>query len=138
MVQVFPDTRHQRCWVHETANVLNPLPKSQHRAARSLLWEISRAATQAEAELGIGRFAATFDAQSPPAMACLVRDRPALLAFSDFPAEHWQHRRMTNPIESAFAPVRLRFSRYDSGTGVQACSERLATLAATAGFLPLA
>lgn len=106
--QVFPDTRHQRCWVHKTANVLNHLPKTQQPAAQSLLWEISRAATRTEAEQGLERFAATFEAKYPQAVACLVRDRQALLAFFDFPAEHWQHLRTTNPIESTFATVRLR------------------------------
>lgn len=108
LAQVFPSTRVQRCWVHKTANVLNNLPKTQHPQAKSALHEIYLAATKDEAEAAFERFIKTYDAKYPKATACLAKDRTALLAFYDFPAEHWAHIRTTNPIESTFATVRLR------------------------------
>jgi putative transposase len=105
---VFPSTRIQRCWVHKTANVLNSLPKSQQPQAKSALKEIYTAATKAEADKAFERFIKTYDAKYPKAVECLGKDRMALLAFYEFPAEHWMHIRTTNPIESTFATVRLR------------------------------
>ena len=109
--KVFPATRHQRCWVHKTANVLNELPKGQHPAAKSALHQIWMAATRAEAIKAFERFIATYGVKWPKAAACLEKDRSELLAFYDFPAEHWQHLRTSNPIESTFATVRLRTYR---------------------------
>ena len=106
--QVFPSTRVQRCWVHKTVNVLNHLPKSQQPSAKSALQDIYLAATKQAAEQAVERFIKTYDAKYPKAVECLVKDRAALLAFYDFPAEHWGHIRTTNPIESTFATVRLR------------------------------
>jgi putative transposase len=106
--QVFPSTRIQRCWVHKTANVLNTLPKSQQPQAKSALKEIYSAATKVEADKAFDRFIKTYDAKYPKAVECLSKDRTALLAFYEFPAEHWMHLRTTNPIESTFATVRLR------------------------------
>ena len=106
--QVFPSTRIQRCWVHKTANVLNTLPKSQQPQAKSALKEIYTAATKVEADKAFDRFIKTYDAKYPKAVECLSKDRTALLAFFEFPAEHWMHIRTTNPIESTFATVRLR------------------------------
>jgi transposase-like protein len=108
LAQVFPTTRVQRCWVHKTANVLNNLPKSQQPNAKSALHEIYMAATKAEAETAFDRFINIYEAKYPKAVECLAKDRQALLAFYDFPAEHWVHIRTTNPIESTFATVRLR------------------------------
>jgi transposase-like protein len=108
LAQVFPSTRVQRCWVHKTANVLNNLPKSQQPQAKSALHEIYMAATKADAERAFDRFIHTYDAKYPKAVECLAKDRVSLLAFYDFPAEHWVHIRTTNPIESTFATVRLR------------------------------
>jgi transposase-like protein len=108
LAQVFPSTRIQRCWVHKTANVLNHLPKTQHPQAKSALHEIYLAATKHEAETAFERFIKTYEAKYPKATECLAKDRAALLAFYDFPAEHWAHIRTTNPIESTFATVRLR------------------------------
>lgn len=108
LAQVFPTTRVQRCWVHKTANVLNNLPKSQQGQAKSALHEIYLAETKAEAQKAFERFIKTYDAKYPKAVECLSKDRQALLAFYDFPAEHWVHLRTTNPIESTFATVRLR------------------------------
>lgn len=106
--QVFGTTRGQRCWVHKTANVLNHLPKSQQPKAKAALYEIWMAATRAEAEQAFDHFLKVYRPKYPKAVACLEKDRTALLAFYDFPAEHWIHLRTTNPIESTFATVRLR------------------------------
>jgi len=108
LAQVFPTTGVQRCWVHKTANVLNNLPKSQQPKAKSALHEIYMAETNADAQTAFERFIKTYDAKYPKAVECLSKDREALLAFYDFPAEHWVHIRTTNPIESTFATVRLR------------------------------
>jgi len=109
--KVFPPTRHQRCWVHKTANVLNKLPKSQHAAARAALHEVWMSATRDDAIKAFDRFVATYGVKWPKAAECLEKDRAELLAFYDFPAEHWQHLRTSNPIESTFATVRLRTYR---------------------------
>jgi len=109
--KVFPTTRWQRCWVHKTANVLNELPKGQHAKAKGLLKEIYLAATKADANKAFDHFLGVFGAKYPKAIKCLEKDRDALLAFYDFPAEHWAHIRTTNPIESMFATVRLRTTR---------------------------
>lgn len=111
MAKVFPSTRQQRCWVHKTANVLDKLPKGQQPQAKSMLHEIWMAATRADAIKAFDRFLQTHDAKWPKAAACLQKDRAELLAFYDFPAEHWQHLRTSNPIESTFATVRLRTYR---------------------------
>jgi len=108
---VFPSTRHQRCWVHKTSNVLNKLPKSVQPAAKADLREIWQAPDRATAEAAIATFAEKYGAKYPKPAACLVKDREALLAFYDFPAEHWDHLRTANPIESVFATVRHRTVR---------------------------
>jgi putative transposase len=108
LTQIFPTTGVQRCWVHKTANVLNHLPKSQQPQAKSALHEIYLAETKADAQKAFERFIKAYDAKYPKAVECLSKDRDALLAFYDFPAEHWAHLRTTNPIESTFATVRLR------------------------------
>lgn len=105
---MFPTTKKQRCWVHKTANVLNKLPKRQQSEAKQALWQIYRAATKAEANTAFDRFLKTCQVKYPEATECLSKDRETLLAFFDFPAEHWPHIRSTNPIESTFATVRLR------------------------------
>jgi putative transposase len=106
--EVFPETREQRCWVHVTANVLNALPKSAQPAARRALAEIRDAEDRAHAEAAITAFADAFGAKWPKAVAKFVDKPQVLLAFFDFPAEHWIHLKTTNPIESTFATVRLR------------------------------
>jgi len=108
LAEVYPETREQRCWVHKTANVLDKLPKSQQRDAKPALHEIWQADSRQVAELAFDRFVATYEDKYPKAVDCLVKDRPELLAFYDFPAAHWQHLRTTNPIESTFATIRLR------------------------------
>jgi putative transposase len=106
--EVWPTTRQQRCWVHKTANVLNVLPKSVHGKAKQDLHAIYEAENRDKAEEAFDRFLAKYGARYDKAAACLTKDRDALLAFYDFPAEHWKHVRTTNPIESTFATVRLR------------------------------
>ena len=109
--EVYPEVRHQRCWVHKTANVLNALPKSLQGKAKAGLHEIWMAPTRAEAMAAFDAFLKTYQAKYPKAVEKLTRDRDALLAFYDFPAEHWIHLRTTNPIESTFATVRHRTTR---------------------------
>jgi len=109
--EVWPQTRGQRCWVHKTANVLNKLPKSQHSKAKRALQEIWMAETKKDALAAFDVFAETWSVKYDKAVDCLVKDRDALLAFYDFPAEHWKHLRTTNVIESAFATVRHRTVR---------------------------
>jgi putative transposase len=109
--EVSPATRHQRCTVHKTANVLDKLPRSVQPAAKADLREIWQAPDRATAETAIATFAEKYGAKYAKAVACLVKDRAALLAFYDFPAEHWDHLRTANPIESVFATVRHRTVR---------------------------
>jgi len=108
LTQVYGKCRRQRCWVHKTANVLNKLPKSAQKRAKAQLQEIWMAETRSDAEKAFDFFEAAYEAKYPKAVACLTKDREDLLAFYDFPAEHWVHLRTTNPIESTFATVRLR------------------------------
>ena len=109
--EVWPKTREQRCWVHKTANVLNRLPKSQHTKAKRALQEIWMAETKTDADVAFDAFIESYQVKYDKAAECLEKDRGALLAFYDFPAEHWKHLRTTNPIESTFATVRHRTIR---------------------------
>ena len=109
--EVFPGTRHQRCWVHKTSNVLNKFPKSMHPAVKADLRDIWQAETRAAAEAAMDTFAEKYGAKYEKAVSCLIKDRETLLAFYDFPAEHWDHLRTGNPIESVFATVRHRTVR---------------------------
>jgi transposase-like protein len=109
--EVWPKTRGQRCWVHKTANVLNKLPKSQQPKAKRALQEIWMAETKKDALVAFDAFVETWGIKYERAVECLTKDREALLAFYDFPAEHWKHLRTTNVIESAFATIRHRTVR---------------------------
>lgn len=109
--EVWPQTRGQRCWVHKTANVLNKLPKSQQPKAKRALQEIWMAETKNEALAAFDAFVETWGIKYDKAVECLIKDHDALLAFYDFPAEHWKHLRTSNVIESAFATVRHRTVR---------------------------
>jgi len=109
--EVWPKTRGQRCWVHKTANVLNKLPKSQQPKAKRALQEIWMAETRNDAEAAFDAFVQTYAVKYDKAVDCLSKDRTTLLAFYDFPAEHWKHLRTPNPIESSFATVRHRTVR---------------------------
>jgi len=109
--ELYPGTRHQRCWLHKTGNVLNKVPKSVQDTMKADLREIHGAPTRAAAEAAMAIFVAKYGAKYPRAAECLTKDRDALLAFYDLPAEHWDHLRTTNPIESVFATVRHRTVR---------------------------
>lgn len=109
--EVFPATKAQRCWFHKMGNVLNALPASQQAKAKAAMQDIFMAATRDDAMAAFNRFVATYGAKYPKAVDKLVQDKASLLAFYDFPAEHWQHVRTTNPIESTFATVRHRTTR---------------------------
>jgi putative transposase len=109
--EVFPGTRHQRCWVHKSANVLNKVALSVQVSMKADLREVYGAPTRAAAEAAIDVFADKYGAKYDKAVTCLTKDREALLAFFDFPAEHWDHLRTSNPIESVFATVRHRTVR---------------------------
>jgi putative transposase len=109
--EVYPDTRQQRCWVHKTVNVLNYLPKSLQPKGKKALQDIWMAENRAGAESALELFLTTYAAKYPKATDCLDKDRAALLAFYDFPAEHWTHIRSTNVIESAFSTIRHRTER---------------------------
>jgi transposase-like protein len=104
----FPETRHQRDWVHKSANVLDALPKSVHKRAKKAIKEMTEAENKAEAEKAIKEFEGEFGTKWPKAVKKITDDEEALLAFYDYPAEHWRHLRTTNPIESPFATVRSR------------------------------
>ena len=109
--ETYPDTRHQRCWVHKTANVLNYLPKSVQPKVKSALQDIWKAETKVAAESAFDLFIKTYDAKYQQATKCLMKDREELMAFYDFPAMHWQSIRSTNVIESTFATIRHRTKR---------------------------
>jgi transposase-like protein len=119
--KVFGETREQRCWFHKSGNVLNKLPKSVQPRAKSDIHEIWMAETRAEATEAFDAFLEKYQAKYPAACECLQKDRDVLLAFYDFPAEHWKHLRTTNPIESTFATIRLRHRR-TKGSGSRRAS----------------
>ena len=120
--QIWPSTSAQRCWCHKTANVLNKFPKGEQPRAKAALQEIWMAGTKVVAEGAFTLFIEKYEAKFPKATTCLSKDKDELLAFYDFPAEHWRHLRTTNPIESTFATVRLRTKR------TKGCGSRVACL----------
>jgi putative transposase len=123
--EVFPDTAHQRCWVHKMANCMNALPKSAQPAARAALCEVRDAEDRQHAQEAIERFKRDYEAKWPKAVEKVTKDAEQLLAFFDFPAEHWVHLKTTNPIESTFATVRLR-TKVTKGPGSRAAGLAMA------------
>lgn len=121
LCKIYPETRQQRCWVHKTANVLDKLPKSAQREAKNHIHQIYLAASKDEALAAFARFEEQY-VRFEKAVNCLAKDKEETLAFYDFPREHWRHIRSTNPIESAFATVRLRTYK------TKGCGTREATL----------
>ena len=111
LAKMYGNTRQQRCWVHKTGNVLNRLPKVVQPRAKQALHQIWMAETRQSAYRAFDEFIATYQLKFPKATACLAKNREELLAFYDFPAEHWPHLRTTNPIESTFATVKLRTAK---------------------------
>ena len=123
--EVFPETKEQRCWFHKTANVLAALPKSAHPGAKRALAEIWGAEDKQHARAAAKAFEAAYGAKFPKAAAKITDDLDQLLAFYDYPAEHWVHLRTTNPIESTFATVRHR-SKVTKGPGSRAAGLAMA------------
>ena len=104
--EIYPQTRRQRCWMHKTMNVLNCLPQSAQPKAKQELHNIWQAETQADAEKAFDLFIKTYEPKYPKAAVCLHKDHDELIAFYDFPAQHWQSIRTSNPIESTFGTIR--------------------------------
>lgn len=121
----FSETCEQRCWVHKTANILDKMPKSVQPRAKDRIHDMYLAETKREALKAYDEFIALYAAKYPKACNCLIEDKEVLFQFYDFPAEHWQHIRTTNPIESTFATVRHRTRR------TKGCGTRTATLTMT-------
>ncbi len=109
--RAFPSTKHQRYWVHKVKNVQNCFPRQMAPAVKSDLDDIQHAGTRAEADAALAVFSEKYGVKYPKGVACLTKDKEAMLAFFDFPAEHWGHLRTSNPIESVFATVRHRTVR---------------------------
>lgn len=123
--EVFPATREQRCWFHKIANVLSAMPRSAHPGAKKALAEIWNAEDRQHALDAVRAFEATYGAKFPKATGKITDDVQELLAVYDFPAEHWQHLRTTNPIESTFATVRHR-TKITRGPGSRAAGLAMA------------
>ncbi|MFD7757613.1 IS256 family transposase [Streptomyces sp. NPDC059757] len=121
LAEVFPAARHQRCWVHKARNVTNCLPKTAQPGAIRAMQEIYNAEDRTHAEKAIEAFTRTYGTKWPKAVAKITDDRDELLAFYDFPAEHWVYLRTTNPIESTFSTVKLR-TKVTRGTGSPAAA----------------
>ena len=109
--EVYPETHQQRCWMHKTMNVLNCLPKSAQAKAKGSLHDIWQAETKADAEKAFDLFVKMYEPKYPKAAICLQKDRDEMMAFYDFPAQHWQSIRTSNPIESTFGTIRHRTRR---------------------------
>ena len=123
--EVFPQTRERRCWFHKIANVLNALPKSAQPGAKAAIAEIWNAEDREHAAAAAHAFATDYGAKWPKAVAKINDDLDELLAFYDYPAEHWIPMRTTNPVESTFATVRLR-QRVTKGPGSRAAGVAMA------------
>jgi putative transposase len=119
--KIYPTTREQRCWFHKTGNILNNMPKSVQPRAKDAIHAIWMAETREEATKALDNFLDKYQAKYKEASKCLSKDRDVLLAFYDFPAEHWKHLRTTNPIESTFSTIRLRHRR-TKGSGTRRTS----------------
>lgn len=120
--EVYPETKHQRCWVHKTVNILDKMPKSVRLRAKDKIHDIYMAPTKEQALVAYNHFISIYSNKFPKACECLAKDKDVLFTFYDFPAEHWIHIRSTNVIESTFATVRLRTEK------TKGCGTRLATL----------
>jgi putative transposase len=105
--------------------VLGALPKSAHPGAKKALAEIWGAEDRQHALDAVTRFKAAYAAKFGKAVAKITDDLAELLAFYDYPAEHWQHLRTTNPIESTFATVRHR-TKITRGPGSRAAGLAMA------------
>lgn len=135
LAEVFPTTREQRCWVHKTANVLDAMPKSAQPGAKKAIQDIYNAEDKQHAQAAIKTFTQLYNAKFPKAVKKITDDEAELLAFFEFPAEHWIHLRTTNPIESTFSTVRLR-TKVTRGAGSR--SAALAMVFKAGGVRPAA
>ena len=122
---VFPETREQRCWLHEMGNVMSAMPKSLHPRAKAAMQQIWMAEDKKHAQAAIREFERDYAAKYPKAVAKITDDADVLLEFFNYPAEHWVHLRTTNPIESTFATVRLR-TKVTKGPGSRAAGVAMA------------
>jgi len=111
VTQEWPAAKQQRCWVHKTANILAKLPKKVQKPAKSYIHQIWQADTKKDALTAYDKMVDVFENKYPNAMKCLTKDKGEMLAFYDFPAQHWHHIRTTNAIESLFSTVRLRSNK---------------------------
>ena len=118
----YPSCRHQRCWVHKRANVLDKMAKSIQVSAKKLIHEMYMSPTKEKGLQAFESFISLYEAKYPKACGCLRKDKERLFTFYDFPAMHWQHIRTTNPIESMFATLRHRSGQ------TKGCGSRQATL----------
>jgi transposase-like protein len=123
--EVFPQAKQQRCWFHKTGNVLAALPRSAHPGAKKALAQIWNAEDRGHALDAVASFEAAYGAKFGKAVAKITDDLDELLAFYDYPAEHWIHLRTTNPIESTFATVRHR-TKLTRGPGSRAAGLAMA------------
>ena len=130
--KVYPKTREQRCWMHKTGNILNYMPKSVQPKAKTDLHEIWMAETRDNANKAFDAFLEKYQGKYQAACQCLAKDRDVLLAFYDFPAEHWKHLRTTNPIESTFATIRLRHRKTKGSGSRRTCLAMMFKLAQSA------
>lgn len=121
--EVFPSTKHQRCWVHKAVNVLDKMAKSVQPHAKKLIHDMYMAPTKEDGISAFNSFIKLYEAKYPKACECLQKDQKQLFTFYDYPAEHWVHIRTTNPIESTFATVRHRMRQ------TKGCGSRAATMA---------
>ncbi len=121
LAEVFPQARHQRCWVHKIRNVVNAMPTSVHPGAKKALQEIYNAEDRAHAEKAVREFERAYGMKWSKATAKVTGEVDELLAFYDFPAQHWVHLRTTNPIESTFSSVKLR-TKVTRGAGSPAAA----------------
>ena len=121
----FKTTREQRCWLHKTLNVLDKLPKKRHHQAKDLLLQIKGASTKSDAATALKVFKDVFEAKYPKAYQCIDKDWSKLSTYFDFPALHWRSIKTSNPIESAFATVKLR-TRVTKGAGNLRAAEVMA------------
>ena len=122
--QVWPEAGEQRCWNHKMRNVLDRLPQREQSEAKDLLRAVVYAPRRSEALKAREAFARRYRPGYPKAVDVLEDDWERVVAFYDFPEDHWKHLRTTNVVESPFAAVRLRttaakrFKRVESATAL--------------------
>ena len=112
--------------------MIDKLPKRLQAGGKDKLHDIWQAATREDAYAAFDLFIETYKAKYPKATECLKKDREELLAFYDFPAEHWIHLRTTNPIESVFATVKHRQKKTRGNGSRKACLAMVFKLAESA------